>query len=50
MKDLKVHTTKYENGKFFTVQAIVKRHSLERLASFIGAVVGKRLTSARLTA
>lgn len=28
----------------------VKRHSLERLASFIDAVVGKRLTYARLTA
>lgn len=28
----------------------VKRHSLERLASFVQAVVGKRLTYARLTA
>lgn len=28
----------------------VKRHSLERLASFIAAIVGKRLTYARLTA
>lgn len=28
----------------------VKRHTLDRLASFIQAVVGKRLTCARLTA
>ena len=28
----------------------VKRHSLERLASFVDAVVGKRLTYARLIA
>jgi hypothetical protein len=28
----------------------VKRHSLERLASFVDAIVGKRLTYERLTA
>ena len=28
----------------------VKRHSLERLASFVDAIVGKRLTYARLIA
>ena len=28
----------------------VKRHTLERLESFVKAVVGKRLTYARLTA
>lgn len=28
----------------------VKRHSLDRLASFVDAIVGKRLTYARLTA
>jgi hypothetical protein len=45
------HLSRYIDEFTFRLnEGNVKRHSLERLASFVDAIVGKRLTYARLIA